>query len=63
MTTEYATSSDGLSWTWHGTALSGTPGRWDARGARITAVQLGAGTVIAYYDGRASAAENFEERR
>ena len=26
MTTEYATSPDGLAWTWHGTALSGTPG-------------------------------------
>ena len=26
MTTEYATSADGLAWTWHGTALSGTPG-------------------------------------
>ena len=38
MTTEYATSSDGLAWTWHGTALSGTPGGWDARGTRVTAV-------------------------
>ena len=40
MTTEYATSPDGLAWTWHGTALSGTPGRWDARGTRVTAVDL-----------------------
>jgi hypothetical protein len=24
MTTQYATSTDGLAWTWHGTALSGT---------------------------------------
>jgi hypothetical protein len=62
MTTEYATSPDGLAWTWHGTALSGTPGRWDARGTRVTAVDFGAGVVTAYYDGRASAAENFEER-
>jgi hypothetical protein len=62
MTTEYATSPDGLAWTWHGTALSGTPGRWDARGTRVTAVDFGAGAVTAYYDGRASAAENFEER-
>jgi len=62
MTTEYATSTDGLSWTWHGTALSGTPGRWDARGTRVTAVHFAEDTITAYYDGRASAAENYEER-
>jgi hypothetical protein len=62
MTTEYATSSDGLAWTWHGTALSGTPGRWDSRGTRVTSVHLGEGVVMAYYDGRASAEENYEER-
>src|SRR6266566_581550 len=26
MVTDYATSSDGVDWTWHGTALSGRPG-------------------------------------
>ncbi len=62
MVTDYATSADGLQWTWHGTALSGRPGKWDARGARITAVHFVAGTIVAYYDGRASAAENYEER-
>jgi len=62
MTTEYATSADGLAWTWHGTALSGTPGQWDSRGTRVTAVCFDRDTVRAYYDGRASAAENYEER-
>jgi hypothetical protein len=62
MTTEYATSDDGLAWTWHGTALSGTPGRWDGRGTRVTAVHADGDAVTAYYDGRASAAENYEER-
>ena len=62
MTTEYATSADGLDWTWHGTALSGRPGEWDSRGTRVSAVQFGEQSVLAYYDGRASAEENYEER-
>jgi hypothetical protein len=62
MTTEYATSADGLSWTWQGTALCGRPGEWDARGTRVTAVRFDRQSVTAYYDGRASAAENYEER-
>ncbi len=62
MVTDYATSVDGLRWTWHGTALSGRPGEWDARGTRIAAVHFVADTIVAYYDGRASAAENYEER-
>ena len=72
MTTEYAISADGLEWTWLGTALCGRPGEWDSRGTRVTAVRFGAGdgtgdgtagsSVTAYYDGRASAGENYEER-
>src|ERR1700761_2279837 len=45
MTTEYATSSDGLDWIWHGTALSGRPGEWDARGTRVTAVRFAGQSV------------------
>ncbi len=62
MTTDYATSRDGISWTWHGHALSPRPGEWDARGVRVSAVRFTPGSVMAYYDGRASAAENYEER-
>jgi len=62
MVTNYATSSDGLAWTWHGTALRGRPGHWDARGTRISAVWQDGASVVAFYDGRASAAENYEER-
>jgi hypothetical protein len=63
MTTDYATSADGIGWTWHGHALSPRPGEWDSRGVRVSAVRFGAaGEIVAYYDGRASAAENYEER-
>jgi hypothetical protein len=62
MTTEYATSPDGLDWTWQGTALSGRPGEWDSRGTRVAAVRFSGDAITAYYDGRASAAENYEER-
>jgi hypothetical protein len=62
MTTDYATSLDGISWTWHSHALSPRPGKWDARGVRVSAVQFIPGGVRAYYDGRASAKENYEER-
>jgi hypothetical protein len=66
MVTEYATSDDGLDWVWHGTALSGRSGLWDARGTRVSAVcyadTTADATIAAFYDGRATAVENYEER-
>ena len=38
MTTWYASSPDGSTWTMQGQALGPTPGAWDARGARVTSV-------------------------
>ena len=58
MTTAFATSEDGRAWRSHGTVLVGRPGRWDARGARVTAV-LSDGR--ASYDGRAHKDQNFRE--
>ncbi|ROP26500.1 hypothetical protein [Pseudokineococcus lusitanus] len=62
MTTEHATSDDGVAWTWHGTALAGRPGEWDARGVRVATVLDVDGAPWALYDGRATADENWEER-
>jgi hypothetical protein len=62
MSTHYGTSADGLGWDMHGVALAGTPGRWDGRGARVAVVVVADGRWTAYYDGRATKAQNAEER-
>ncbi len=60
MTTRRLTSPDGLTWTDRGEVLAGRPGRWDARGARVTAV-LTEDPLTVLYDGRADAASNWHE--
>jgi hypothetical protein len=61
MTTDYATSPDGLEWAWHGTVLAGRAGEWDARGVRVASVLVDGDHLMAAYDGRATAEQNWEE--
>jgi hypothetical protein len=56
-------SKDGLRWMDLGEVLVGRPGRWDARGARVTTVlpsEPGEPRTV-LYDGRPDAASNWHE--
>jgi hypothetical protein len=60
MTSRRMVSDDGLSWTDRGEVLAGRAGRWDARGARFTAV-VSSEPLTVLYDGRPDAASNWHE--
>ena len=62
MSTWYATSVDGLVWVLDHQCLVPRNEGWDSRGARIADVLGSNGSRVAYYDGRATFEENWEER-
>ncbi len=63
MTSRYAHSADGLSWTWGDDVLTPPAQGWDRRGRRVTAIaKRPDASVVGFYDGRADADENWYER-
>lgn len=62
MSSWYAESDDGLSWTMRAEALRPVADTWFARGARIADVVEFDGKWWALFDGRRSAEENWRER-
>jgi hypothetical protein len=62
MWTRYGVSDDGITWDLGDIALGPSPGQWDQRGTRVTSVLVDDGRWCAYYDGRATAEDNAEER-
>ncbi len=57
-----ATSHDGRSWTWNGQIMDTSVEGWDQYCSRINTIWRQDGVWLAYYDGSASVAENYEER-
>lgn len=62
MITQYASSSDGLHWSTPQTALEPRPEAWDERGTRVASVLIEPDRFVAYYDGRATPEQNWEEQ-
>jgi hypothetical protein len=61
METRYGTSDDGISWTMGPTVLTGRPGQWDERGARVADVRFEGEHIVAYYDGCETAEQDTDE--
>ena len=61
-TTGLAVSRDGMHYEWLGQVLEPSSDRWDAYASRITTVLSTLHGFVAFYDGGASAQENYEER-
>jgi hypothetical protein len=62
MVSRFASSDDGLDWSLGDDVLPDATDTWYRRGTRISSVLPVDGKWVAYYDGRASASENAEER-
>jgi hypothetical protein len=64
MVSKYASSrDDGITWQWQdGMCLTPCPATWFERGARLTAVHFAEECIVALFDGRATAEENYDER-
>ncbi|MEJ7840047.1 MAG: hypothetical protein WKF81_14630 [Thermomicrobiales bacterium] len=60
--TGLATSSDGLTWDWHGSVFEPSEDGWDEYAARINTVYADGNQFIGLYDGSKSVDENYEER-
>jgi hypothetical protein len=60
--TGLATSRDLDHWEWQGVVFAPEGGGWDKYCRRINSVVNHGGKFVAYYDGSASEAENYEER-
>ena len=60
--TGLAVSEDGRNWRWEGEILGPSDDGWDCYCSRIGCVWRQDGIWLAFYDGSASVAENYEER-
>ncbi len=60
--TALATSADLNTWQWHGVVFAPEGEGWDRYCRRINSIIPSGGRFLAFYDGSASEAENYEER-